>query len=94
MNIPDGFEETAGLTEEFLAYVAERVAPYQKTAMSRRRPALPLTPTGKVLKTDGSWRVFAVRPGEWSSRLFVIDDLDEYAKAQSPSAVGRSASRS
>lgn len=26
-------------------------------------------------------RLFAVWPGEWSSDLFVIDDLDEYAKA-------------
>ncbi|MET9801135.1 hypothetical protein [Streptomyces sp. NPDC006368] len=29
----------------------------------------------------GTSRLFAVWPGEWSSHLFVIDDLDEYAKA-------------
>ncbi|WP_371675913.1 plasmid mobilization relaxosome protein MobC [Streptomyces sp. NBC_01276] len=29
----------------------------------------------------GSSRLFAVWPGEWSSHLFLIDDLDEYAKA-------------
>lgn len=29
----------------------------------------------------GRSRLFAVWPGEWSSHLFVIDDLDEYAKA-------------
>lgn len=29
----------------------------------------------------GDSRLFAVWPGEWSSDLFVIDDLDEYAKA-------------
>ncbi|GAA4670490.1 hypothetical protein [Streptomyces youssoufiensis] len=29
----------------------------------------------------GKSRLFAVWPGEWSSHLFVIDDLDEYAKA-------------
>ncbi|MFF1506374.1 hypothetical protein [Streptomyces sp. NPDC058326] len=29
----------------------------------------------------GGSRLFAVWPGEWSSHLFVIDDLDEYAKA-------------
>ncbi|THA62337.1 hypothetical protein E6P78_23280 [Streptomyces sp. A0958] len=30
----------------------------------------------------GKSRLFAVWPGEWSSDLFMIDDLDEYAKAQ------------
>ncbi|MEV0116597.1 hypothetical protein AB0H77_25670 [Streptomyces sp. NPDC050844] len=30
---------------------------------------------------DGKSRLFAVWPGEWSSHLFAIDDLDEYAKA-------------
>ncbi|MFF3588380.1 hypothetical protein ACFYYI_14595 [Streptomyces sp. NPDC002387] len=29
----------------------------------------------------GTSRLFAVWPGEWSSDLFVIDDLDEFAKA-------------
>lgn len=29
----------------------------------------------------GKSRLFTVWPGEWSSHLFVIDDLDEYAKA-------------
>ncbi|MFF7729415.1 hypothetical protein [Streptomyces sp. NPDC008001] len=29
----------------------------------------------------GKSRLFAVWPGEWSSHLFAIDDLDEYAKA-------------
>jgi len=29
----------------------------------------------------GKSRLFAVWPGQWSSDLFVIDDLDEYAKA-------------
>ncbi len=29
----------------------------------------------------GESRLYAVRPGNWSSDLFVIDDLDEYAKA-------------
>ncbi|WP_405810841.1 hypothetical protein OG524_16600 [Streptomyces sp. NBC_01520] len=29
----------------------------------------------------GVSRLFAVWPGEWSSRLFAVDDLDEYAKA-------------
>lgn len=29
----------------------------------------------------GESRLYAVWPGEWSSHLFVIDDLDEYAKA-------------
>ncbi|MCC9308437.1 hypothetical protein LN042_15300 [Kitasatospora sp. RB6PN24] len=29
----------------------------------------------------GKSRLFAVWPGEWSSHLFVIDDLDEYARA-------------
>ncbi|MGW0311313.1 hypothetical protein [Streptomyces flavidovirens] len=29
----------------------------------------------------GTSRLFAVWPGEWSSHLFVIDNLDEYAKA-------------
>ncbi|MFG3195241.1 hypothetical protein ACGFYT_03830 [Streptomyces sp. NPDC048208] len=29
----------------------------------------------------GTSRLFAVWPGQWSSDLFVIDDLDEYAKA-------------
>lgn len=30
---------------------------------------------------SGKSRLFAVWPGEWSSHLFVIDDLDEYARA-------------
>jgi hypothetical protein len=30
---------------------------------------------------DGKCRLFAVWPGEWASHLFVIDDLDEYARA-------------
>lgn len=30
---------------------------------------------------EGSSRLYAVWPGEWSSHLFVIDDLDQYAKA-------------
>ncbi|MGK5530641.1 hypothetical protein [Streptomyces sp. URMC 129] len=29
----------------------------------------------------GESRLFAVWPGEWSSHLFLIDDLDEYARA-------------
>ncbi|MGW1995330.1 hypothetical protein [Embleya sp. NPDC001921] len=29
----------------------------------------------------GESRLFAVWPGQWSSDLFVIDDLDEYARA-------------
>lgn len=29
----------------------------------------------------GQSRLFAVWPGEWSSHLFVIDDLDQYARA-------------
>ncbi|WLQ34666.1 hypothetical protein P8A18_15025 [Streptomyces castrisilvae] len=29
----------------------------------------------------GDSQLYAVWPGEWSSHLFVIDDLDEYAKA-------------
>lgn len=29
----------------------------------------------------GKSRLFAVWPGKWSSHLFVIDDLDEYARA-------------
>jgi hypothetical protein len=28
---------------------------------------------------SGKSRLFAVWPGEWSSHLFAIDDLDEYA---------------
>ncbi|WP_406285010.1 hypothetical protein [Embleya sp. NBC_00896] len=30
---------------------------------------------------SGKSRLFAVWPGEWASHLFVIDDLDEYARA-------------
>lgn len=30
----------------------------------------------------GESRLYAVWPGEWSSHLFVIDDLDEYARAR------------
>ncbi|WP_344859287.1 hypothetical protein [Amycolatopsis ultiminotia] len=29
----------------------------------------------------GETRLYAVWPGEWSSHLFVIDDLDQYARA-------------
>ncbi|MEV6654070.1 hypothetical protein [Streptomyces sp. NPDC051219] len=29
----------------------------------------------------GDSRLYAVWPGEWSSHLFAIDDLDEYARA-------------
>jgi long-chain acyl-CoA synthetase len=35
-----------------MAYVAERVAPYQKVRELHVVDALPLTPTGKILKTD------------------------------------------
>ena len=31
--------------------------------------------------TAGDVRLYAVWPGNWSSDLFVIDDLDEYARA-------------
>lgn len=31
--------------------------------------------------TAGESRLFAVWPGEWSSDLFAIDDLDQYARA-------------
>jgi hypothetical protein len=30
---------------------------------------------------SGKSRLFAVWPGQWSSHLFAIDDLDEYARA-------------
>ena len=30
---------------------------------------------------SGESRIFAVWPGQWRSDLFIIDDLDEYAKA-------------
>jgi hypothetical protein len=30
---------------------------------------------------SGESRLFAVWPGEWSSNLFAIDDLDQYARA-------------
>ncbi|MFI9597095.1 hypothetical protein [Nonomuraea sp. NPDC052265] len=30
---------------------------------------------------SGESRLFAVWPGEWSSHLFAIDDLDQYARA-------------
>jgi len=30
---------------------------------------------------SGESRIFAVWPGEWRSDLFIIDDIDEYAKA-------------
>ncbi|AZK97756.1 MULTISPECIES: class I adenylate-forming enzyme family protein [Streptomyces] len=38
--------------DELLAHVAERVAPYQRVREARLVDALPLTPTGKVLKTE------------------------------------------
>ncbi|MGW0366467.1 hypothetical protein [Streptomyces sp. NPDC002990] len=37
----------------------------------------------------GESKLYAVWPGEWSSHLFVIDDLDEYAKAHGIKHDGR-----
>ncbi|MFE0423896.1 hypothetical protein ACFW15_15995, partial [Streptomyces sp. NPDC058953] len=37
--------------DEVMAHVAERVAPYQKVRELHVVDALPLTPTGKILKT-------------------------------------------
>ncbi|MEV0093817.1 class I adenylate-forming enzyme family protein [Streptomyces sp. NPDC050738] len=47
-----GFEERDTLAGEILAHLAERVAPYQKVRVLRIVEALPLTPTGKILKSD------------------------------------------
>ncbi|WP_329204696.1 acyl--CoA ligase [Streptomyces sp. NBC_00683] len=41
-----------GLAEELMAYAAERVAPYQKVRSLQFVDSLPLTPTGKILKSE------------------------------------------
>ncbi|MGV9315405.1 class I adenylate-forming enzyme family protein [Streptomyces sp. NPDC003691] len=45
-------ERADAFVGELLAHVAERVAPYQRVREARLVDALPLTPTGKVLKTE------------------------------------------
>jgi long-chain acyl-CoA synthetase len=45
-------ERGQAFLDEVMAYVAERVAPYQKVRELHVVDALPLTPTGKILKTD------------------------------------------
>ena len=57
--IPVGFVVLApdaqshpGLADQVMAYVAERVAPYQKVRELHVIDSLPVTPTGKVLKSD------------------------------------------
>ncbi|MFJ3698055.1 class I adenylate-forming enzyme family protein [Streptomyces sp. NPDC090052] len=52
---PDVAEEAGRgdeFAEEVMAYVAERVAPYQKVRALHIVGALPLSPTGKILKTE------------------------------------------
>ncbi|MEU2506577.1 class I adenylate-forming enzyme family protein [Streptomyces sp. NPDC007863] len=46
-----GVAEADELADELMVYVAERVAPYQKVRDLRVVDFLPLTPTGKILKT-------------------------------------------
>ncbi|MEW5628442.1 class I adenylate-forming enzyme family protein [Streptomyces hydrogenans] len=46
-----GVEEADELADELMEYVAERVAPYQKVRDLRVVDFLPLTPTGKILKS-------------------------------------------
>ncbi|GHG36985.1 class I adenylate-forming enzyme family protein [Streptomyces zaomyceticus] len=46
-----GVEPGDGFGVELMGYVAERVAPYQKVRELRVTDSLPLTPTGKILKT-------------------------------------------
>ncbi|QDY80197.1 class I adenylate-forming enzyme family protein [Streptomyces qinzhouensis] len=48
----DRAEHAEAFVDELLAHVAERVAPYQRVREARLVDALPLTPTGKVLKTE------------------------------------------
>lgn len=57
--IPVGFvvlapdvQSGSDLADEVMAYLAERVAPYQKVRELHIVDALPVTPTGKVLKSD------------------------------------------
>jgi hypothetical protein len=38
-------------------------------------------PTAHERAMAGNTRLYAVWPGRWSSHLFVIDDLDQYARA-------------
>ncbi|MFC9386976.1 class I adenylate-forming enzyme family protein [Streptomyces venezuelae] len=47
-----GVEPADGLADEVMAHLAEQVAPYQKVRAVHVVDALPLTPTGKILKTD------------------------------------------
>ncbi|MEV0575016.1 class I adenylate-forming enzyme family protein [Streptomyces sp. NPDC050392] len=46
-----GVEPGGDVCDELMGYVAERVAPYQKVRDLRVVGSLPLTPTGKILKT-------------------------------------------
>ncbi|WP_086823080.1 class I adenylate-forming enzyme family protein [Streptomyces sp. NRRL B-24572] len=46
-----GTEAGGDLGDELMGYVAERVAPYQRVRDLRVVDSLPLTPTGKILKT-------------------------------------------
>ncbi|MGW8887462.1 class I adenylate-forming enzyme family protein [Streptomyces sp. NPDC055749] len=47
-----GVEAADGLADELMGHVAEQVAPYQKVRVLRVVESLPLTPTGKILKTE------------------------------------------
>ncbi len=50
--LSSGTTNSSSLMEEVMAFVAERVAPYQKVRELYVVDALPLTPTGKVLKSE------------------------------------------
>ncbi|MFG2613950.1 class I adenylate-forming enzyme family protein [Streptomyces anulatus] len=60
--LSSGVEPDGGLAEQLMAHVAERVAPYQKVRVLRVVESLPLTATGKILKTGLRDRLAAEAP--------------------------------
>ncbi|MFJ6805801.1 class I adenylate-forming enzyme family protein [Streptomyces anulatus] len=57
-----GIEAADGLADELMGHVAEQVAPYQKVRVLRVVESLPLTPTGKILKTELRERLAGEEP--------------------------------
>lgn len=70
------------IREKILVIVSQRaptLLPYGEAHGRGRRMPVRESAAPKPARLS---RLFAVWPGEWSSHLFMIDDLDEYAKAQ------------
>ncbi|SEL79806.1 AMP-binding protein [Streptacidiphilus jiangxiensis] len=69
-------ERGQAFLDEVMAHVAAQVAPYQKVRELHVVPALPLTPTGKILKTELRKRLAAVTAGTPGSAGTALDFAD------------------